>query len=78
MRVSVVRPDRAGRVQLHVIDDERPWRVSAPGQREEALLDPDAPAFLAGFPDWLRELCAPIDSDRELAEAIVREVRRRR
>ena len=81
MRISVLPPGHSSRVQLHVRDGEDPWRITAPGQREEALLDPSPgrPAFLAGgYPDWLRDLCDAVDADRLLAEAIVAEVRRRR
>lgn len=79
MRISVIRPGTSGRIQLHVLTTSAPWRITAPGEREEALLDPaDRPAFLAeGYPQWLRALCAPIDADRQLAEAIVAEVQRR-
>lgn len=64
---------------LRVLEERVPWRVMAPGEPEEALLDPDEPAFLAhGYPDWLRALCERVDADRQLAEAIVTEVRRRR
>jgi len=71
VRVSVPRPGQSGRLVLQVLDEERPWRISTPGEAEEALLDPAAPAFLAGgYPDWLRALCSAIDADRELAEAI--------
>jgi len=80
MRISVKRSDGAGRLQLQVLTGQTPWRVSMSGQSEEALLDPSPGAlgFLAeGYPDWLRELCEPIDADRQLAESIVAEVRRR-
>jgi len=75
----VTRPGASGRIQLHVLTTRTPWRITAPGEREEALLDPaGGPAFLAeGYPLWLRTLCAPIDADRQLAEAIVAEVTRR-
>jgi hypothetical protein len=67
-------------LQLDVRNAESPWRVTVPGSADEALLDP-GPArcgFLAeGYPDWLREICAAVDADRVLAEAIVREVERR-
>ena len=77
MRISVKRPAGPGRIQLHVLAIRAPWRVTAPGQGDEALLDPGPPSFLAeGYPDWLRELCDAIDADRQLAEAIVAEVRR--
>lgn len=79
MRISVSHPDGSGRIQLNVLFGTRPWRVRSSGQAEEALLDPMGPSFLAeGYPDWLAELCAPIDADRVLAEAIVTEVERRR
>ncbi|MCB9596718.1 MAG: hypothetical protein H6719_28595 [Sandaracinaceae bacterium] len=81
MRISVKHPREAGRVQLHVLTLSSPWRVTYPGHHEEALLDATgrSPGFLAeGYPDWLRDLCEPIDADRQLAEAIVKEVGRRR
>ncbi len=79
MRISVPRPDAAGRMPLRVLEEREPWRVIAPGESDEALLDPRVPTFLAhGYPDWLRDLCERVDADREFAEAIVREVRRRR
>ncbi len=75
MRVSIKQP--GGRLNLNVLPHVTPWRVSCPGRPGEALLDPSAPAFLAeGYPEWLRALCAPIDADRQLALAIVAEVRR--
>lgn len=80
MRISVKRPADPGRIQLHVLSIRAPWRITTPGHAEEALLDPGggSPGFLAeGYPDWLRELCSAIDADRQLAEAIVAEVRRR-
>ena len=80
MRVSIVLPDGSGRVQLEVRDGEAPWRVSMPGEPGEALLSPGSGrrGFLAeGYPAWLRELCAAVDADRQLAEAIVAEVERR-
>ena len=79
MRISVPDPDGSGRVQLNVLIGSTPWRVRWRGESEEALLDPLSGGFLAeGYPDWLATLCAPIDADRVMAEAIVREVRRRR
>ncbi|MEC7521742.1 MAG: hypothetical protein VYE22_17805 [Myxococcota bacterium] len=78
MRITVRSPDDSGRLQLDVSDDRTPWRVRAPRESAEALLDPARPSFLAeGYPDWLRALCAPIDADRVLAERIVAEVERR-
>ena len=79
MRISVKRPDGPGRIVLNVLTIRAPWRVSHPGEAQEALLDPgQSPGFLAeGYPDWLRALCTAIDSDRQLAVAIVEEVERR-
>ncbi|MBX3272379.1 MAG: hypothetical protein KF729_19120 [Sandaracinaceae bacterium] len=79
MQISVKHPD--GRVPLVVLDERTPWRVSRPGHAGEALLDPreDAPAFLAeAYPRWLAALCERADADRQLAIAVVAEVRRRR
>lgn len=78
MRISVTHPTEPGRLVLHVLDGAPPWRVTQPGQPEEALLDPGSRAFLAeGYPAWLRAICDAIDADRQLANAIVDEVRRR-
>ncbi len=79
MRISVKHPTVSGRLVLHVNDGVPPWRVTSPGEAEEALLDPAWPAFLAeGYPAWLRALCEAADADRQLALAIVAEVRRQK
>ncbi|MCA9604185.1 MAG: hypothetical protein KC619_01235 [Myxococcales bacterium] len=78
MRISVTHPTAPGRLVLHILDGSPPWRVTQPGQAGEALLDPASRAFLAeGYPAWLRGICEAIDADRQLAIAIVAEVRRR-
>lgn len=85
MRISVPHPhgsapNGAARLQLDVRDDVSPWRIRLPGSSDEALLDPGprSPGFLAeGYPDWLRQICSAVDTDRVLAQAIVAEVERR-